>query len=190
MAPESEAARRQRFEAEALPHVGALLGTALRMTRNRSDAEDLVQETFLKAYRAFDQYRAGTNCRAWLFRILVNTGINDWSRRARRPPEVDYEAAEPMLAAPETEALQAPSRGELAAFEGLLDDEVRAALAGVPEPFRIVFLLSVVEGFQYKEIATILDIPIGTVMSRLFRARKQLQAWLQEYARQRGLVRE
>jgi len=190
MAPESDAARRQRFEAEALPHLGALLRTASRMTRNRGDAEDLVQETFLKAYRSFDQFRPGTNCKAWLFRILVNTGINDWSRRARRPLEVDYEAAEPVLAAPQTEALHAPTRGELAAFEGLVDDEVRAALEQVPEAFRIVFLLSVVEGFQYKEIAGILGIPIGTVMSRLYRARKQLQASLQEYARQRGLVRE
>jgi RNA polymerase sigma-70 factor (ECF subfamily) len=190
MAPESEGARRHRFEAEALPHLDALFGTALRMTRNRSDAEDLVQDTYLKAYRAFDQYHPGTNCKAWLFRILVNTGINVWARRARRPTEVDYEAVEPALAAVEAEALEAPTHGELAAFADLLDDELRTALEAVPEAFRIVLLLSVIEGFQYKEIAQILDIPIGTVMSRLFRARKQLRESLRGYALRRGLVRE
>jgi RNA polymerase sigma-70 factor (ECF subfamily) len=189
MPPESEGARHRRFEAEALPHLDALFNTALRMTRNRSDAEDLVQDTVLKAYRAFDQYRPGTNCKAWLFRILVNTGINVWARRSRRPAEVDFEVVEPLLAGRD-DAFQAPERDDLRRFAELLDDDVKAALDQVPESFRLVLLLAAVEEFQYKEIAVMLDIPIGTVMSRLYRARKLLQSSLREYARQRGLVRE
>src|SRR5262245_50801174 len=109
------------------------------MTRNRDDAEDLVQDTYLKAYRAFDQYRPGTHCKAWLYTILVRTGINAWVRRARRPAQVDYEAVEPSLASPEPAPLDTPTRGELAAFADLLDDQVQAALESVPEAFRIVF---------------------------------------------------
>jgi RNA polymerase sigma-70 factor (ECF subfamily) len=187
MSQADDSARRARFEAEALPHLDALFRTALRLTRNRGDAEDLVQETFFKAYRAFDRYTPGTNCKAWLYKILTNTGINVAVRRARRPAEVDFDAVEPLLAQAEPRGLAVPTQGELAAFADLLDDEVKQALEAVPEPFRIVFILSVVEGFTYQEIADILAIPIGTVMSRLFRARKALQASLQDYARQHGL---
>jgi RNA polymerase sigma-70 factor (ECF subfamily) len=187
MSQADDGARRARFEAEALPHLDALFRTALRMTRNRSDAEDLVQETYYKAYRAFDRYTPGTNARAWLYKILTNTGINVAVRKARRPAEVDFDAVEPLLAHAPSTGLQVPTRGELAAFADLLDDEVKGALEAVPEPFRIVFILSVVEGFTYQEIAAILEIPIGTVMSRLFRARKALQAALQDYAQRRGL---
>jgi RNA polymerase sigma-70 factor (ECF subfamily) len=190
MAPESEEARRRRFEQEALPHLDALYGTALRMTRNRRDAEDLVQETFLRAYRFFDRYEPGTNCRAWLYRILTNTGINAFQKAARQPRPVDFDDLEPVLEGPEPAALQEPPGGELAAFAELLDDELLGALAAVPADFRMVLILSVVEGFAYKEIAAILDIPIGTVMSRLYRGRKLLQESLRDYGRKRGLVKE
>ena len=190
MGQESEEARRVRFEQEALPHLDALYGTALRMTRNRGDAEDLVQETYLRAYRFFDRYRPGTNCRAWLYKILTNTGINAFVKAAKQPPRVDFEAVEPVLEKVESRALQESTRGDMAAFADLLDDEVKSALEAVPGDFRMVLILSVIEGFSYKEIAAILGIPIGTVMSRLFRGRKLLQASLREYARKRGLVKE
>jgi len=188
MAQPDDSRLRRVFADEALPHVGALLRTALRLTRNRQDAEDLVQDTMVKAWRFFDRYEPGTNCKAWLFKILTNTRINQYERQARRPVEADLEAVEATLAAPESVRLDAPTRGELTAFADLLDDEVKAALDAVPEPFRVVLVLAAVEGFAYKEIASVLDGPIGTVMSRLFRARKLLQASLRRYARERGLV--
>jgi RNA polymerase sigma-70 factor (ECF subfamily) len=188
MAHETDAERRTRFEREALPHSDALFRTALRFARNRSDAEDLVQDTLLKAYRAFDRYEPGTNCRAWLFKILTNTGINQHHRRARRPAEVEIEAIESLAAAPEP--LPELGAGDLDAFADLLDDEVKAALDTLPEPFRLVLVLSVLEGLTYKEIASVLDIPIGTVMSRLYRARRMMQTALRAYARRRGVVRE
>ena len=190
MGSETEEARRRRFEQEALPHLDALYGTALRMARNRSDAEDLVQETFLKAYRFFDRYQPGTNCRAWLYKILTNTGINAWAKASKQPPRVQFEDVEGVLEKPESPALQVAAGGDLAAFADLLDDELRSALEAVPAEFRMVLILSVVEGFAYREIAEILGIPIGTVMSRLFRGRKLLQASLRDYARRRGLVKE
>jgi RNA polymerase sigma-70 factor (ECF subfamily) len=190
MTAESDEARRGRFEHEALPHLDALFGTALRLTRNRRDAEDLVQDTFLRAWRYFDRYQPGTNCRAWLYKILTNTAINRFQVAARRPRQVDFEEVEPVLEKPESTALQEPTGGDLGVLAELLDDELKAALEAVPEDFRIVLILSVVEGFAYKEIASILDIPIGTVMSRLFRGRKLLQASLRDYGRRRGLVKE
>jgi RNA polymerase sigma-70 factor (ECF subfamily) len=186
----SDAERRRRFEAEALPHVDALFRTALRFTPTRSDAEDLVQETLFKAYRAFDRFEAGTNCRARLFRILTNTGINEHHKRVRGPMTVENEVLEAIAAAPEDTVVPAPRSGDWTVYESALDDDMRAALAALPEPFRVVLVLSVLEGFAYKEIADILDIPIGTVMSRLFRARRMLQAALGTYARRRGVVRE
>jgi RNA polymerase sigma-70 factor (ECF subfamily) len=187
MRADSDAARRRRFEAEALPHLDALYRTALRLLRDHGAAEDLVQETYLRAYRAFDRYTPGTNCRAWLFRILLNAGLNARRRAARRPAPVGFEGVEPVLAAAEPGA--EPLGADLAAFAGLVDDEVRAALEALPAPFREVLLLSV-EGLPYKEIAAALGIPVGTVMSRLFRARRLLRSALGDYARQRGLVRD
>jgi RNA polymerase sigma-70 factor (ECF subfamily) len=190
MADEDEAARRRRFEAEALPHMDALYRTALRLVRNPSDAEDLVQETYLRAHRFWDRYEPGTNCKAWLFKILTNTRINQYVKDSKRPARVDFDAVEPFLTQPEPAAQEQPTHGELATFADLLDDEVKSALEAVPDDFRLVLLLYVVEGYAYKEIAQILAIPIGTVMSRLFRARKLLQAELQDYARRRGLVQD
>jgi len=168
----------------------ALYATALRLTRNPSDAEDLVQDTYLKAHRFWSQYTPGTNCRAWLYRILTNTRINHYVKAAKRPQHVDFDDVEAVLAEDATNGLQEPTDGEMAVFADLLDDEVKNALEAIPEEFRTVLILSSMEGFAYKEIAEILGIPIGTVMSRLFRARRLLQKELRDYARQRGLVKD
>lgn len=190
MAHEDAGARARRFETEALPHLDALYRTALRLTRNRNDAEDLVQETYLRAYRFWDRYEAGTNCKAWLYKILTNTRINQAVRAGKRPREVDFHEVEAVLAQPEAEGLALPTQGAIDAFADLVEDEVKAALEALPEEFRLALILFVMEGFSYKEIAAILEVPIGTVMSRLYRARKQLQASLQEHARRRGLVKD
>ena len=186
----SDAERRRRFEHEALPHTDALYRTALRFAPSPADAEDLVQETLLKAYRAFDRFEPGTNCRAWLFRILTNTGINEHHRRGRRPVPVESEVIEAIAAAPSDEAVPVPSRGDWTVYASAFDDELTSALEALPEPFRVVLVLAALEGFAYKEIAEVLDIPIGTVMSRLYRARRMLQATLGAYAQRRGMVRE
>ncbi len=190
MRRESEAEKRRRFEVEALPHLDALYNTALRMTQNPSDAEDLVQETYLKAHRFWDRYQAGTNCKAWLFKILTNTRINQYVKKSKQPTPVHFDDVEPVLAQRPEAPLDQPTRGDMSAFADLLHDEVKVALEAVPEEFRTVLILSVIEGFAYKEIAQILDIPIGTVMSRLFRGRKLLQKSLREFARKRGLVKD
>lgn len=190
MAHESEADRQRRFADEALPHMDALYGTALRLTRNPADAEDLLQETYLKAHRFWDRYTPGTNCRAWLYRILTNTRINHYVKASRIPSQVNFADVEPILEQREVRGLAHSTDGRLDTFVDLLDDELKEALELVQEDFRVVLILSVMEGFAYKEIAEILGIPIGTVMSRLFRARKSLQENLQEYARKRGLVKD
>lgn len=190
MAQHRQPDREARFVQEALPHMDALYATALRLTRNPPDAEDLVQETYLKAHRFWDRYTPGTNCRAWLYKILTNTRINQYVRASRRPAQVHFEDVEPVLEDTPSQALRASTDGELSVFADLLDDEVKSALESLPEEFRTVLILSGMEGFAYKEIAAILEIPIGTVMSRLYRARKLLQRELREYARQRGLVRD
>ena len=188
--PESEAEKSRRFEQEALPHLDALYNTALRMTQNPSDAEDLVQETFLKAHRFWDRYQAGTNCKAWLFKILTNTRINQYIKKSKQPGHVNFEDVEPILAQRERFAVDRATKGDMAVFADLLHDEVKVALEAIPDEFRTVLVLSVIEGFAYKEIAQILEIPIGTVMSRLFRGRKLLQKSLREFARNRGLVKD
>jgi RNA polymerase sigma-70 factor (ECF subfamily) len=190
MGHEDQGARPPGFETEALPHLDALFRTALRLTRNRNDAEDLVQETYLRALRFWSRYEAGTNCKAWLYKIMTNLRINQAVKTRKRPLEVDFEDVEAVLAHPETEALGVTTGGDLEIFADLLDDEVKSALEAVPEDFRLVLILSVMEGFAYKEIAAILEIPIGTVMSRLYRARQLLQRTLRAYARQRGLTKD
>jgi RNA polymerase sigma-70 factor (ECF subfamily) len=169
----------------------SLYAGALRMTRNPADAEDLVQETYLKAYRGFGGFEEGTNLKAWLFRILTNTYINRYRQQKRRPDETDLADVEDFYLYRRLggfdEARIAKS-AEDSLLETFTDDEVKDALESLPETFRMAVLLADVEGFAYKEIAEILDIPIGTVMSRLHRGRKALQKRLYEFAVDRGLV--
>jgi RNA polymerase sigma-70 factor (ECF subfamily) len=168
-----------------------LYSSALRMTRNRADAEDLVQETFLKGFRSFDSFTDGTNLRAWLFRIMTNTYINKYRAKQRRPDETDLGEIEDLYLYKNLGTLQDSSIGrsaEESLMELVPDDEVKAALENLPDNFRLPVILADVEGFAYKEIADMLDIPIGTVMSRLHRGRKAMQKALHDYALARGLV--
>ncbi len=184
-------ADRERFEELAMEHMGSLYTAALRMTRNPADAEDLVQETYLKAYRAFDTFQEGTNLKAWLYRILTNTFINAYRARKRRPDESDIEDLENLYLYRRLGGLEGAAAGRSAEEEVLdrfTEAEVKDAIESLPEQFRLAVLLGDVEGFSYKEIAEILDIPIGTVMSRLHRGRRALQKRLYEFGRQRGLV--
>ena len=174
-----------------MPHMQALYTAALRMTRNPADAEDLVQETFLKAYRAFDRYEDGTNLRAWLYKILTNTFINSYRAAKRRPEKADVEDVEDLYLYHRIGDLQAAGVGRSAedeVFDHFTDDEVKKAIESLPESFRIAVLLADVEGFSYKEIAEITEVPIGTVMSRIHRGRKALQKALHDFAVARGLV--
>ena len=179
------------FTEQATPLMDGLYGAALRMTRNPADAEDLVQETYLKAYRAFHTFPQGTNLKAWLYRILTNTYINTYRAKKRRPDETDLDEVEDLYLYRRLGGLEGATAGR-SAEEELLDhltsDEVKEALEALPEQFRMAVLLADVEGFAYKEIAEILDIPIGTVMSRLHRGRKAMQKQLYEYGKQRNLV--
>ena len=176
-----------RFEAEALPFLDQLYGAAMRLTRNPQDAEDLVQETYAKAFAAFHQYRPGTNLKAWLYRILNNTFISNYRKAQRQPKQTDAPDVEDWQ---EYEAASHLSTGmqsaEAEAIENLPDSEIKEALAKLPEDRRLAVYLADVEGFSYQEIAEIMDTPIGTVMSRLHRGRKQLRDLLTDYARDLG----
>jgi RNA polymerase sigma-70 factor (ECF subfamily) len=179
------------FTAQAMEYMPSLYSAALRMTRNPADAEDLVQETYLRAYRGFGSFEQGTNLKAWLYRILTNTFINRYRAAKRRPDETDLEEVEDLYLYRRLGGLEG-ARASRSAEDELLDvlteDEVREAVESLPENFRLAVLLADVEGFSYKEIAEILDIPIGTVMSRLHRGRRALQKRLYEFAAGRGLV--
>ena len=186
-------ADRQTFTAEAPQYAQQLFAGAVRMTRNRADAEDLVQETYLKAWRAYDSFEEGTNLRAWLFRIMTNTYINRYNAAQRRPTETDLDEVEELflyrrLGSIDQSRMNASAEDQM--MELFTDDEVRGAIEELPDNFRLPLILSDVEGFAYKEIAEMLDIPIGTVMSRLHRGRKLMQKRLYEFARERGLVNE
>ncbi len=179
------------FERDALEYARPLYAAALRMTRNPSDAEDLVQETFLKAYRGFHTFEEGTNLKAWLYRILTNTFINNYRRESRRPHEVELGDVEDLYLYRRIgsgDSAEAARTTEDRVLDGLLEADIKKAVEDLPENFRIPVLLADLEGFSYKEIAEILDIPIGTVMSRLHRGRKAMEKALWEYARQRGLL--
>jgi len=180
-----------RFADQAMEYMAPLYSAALRMTRNPADAEDLVQETYLKAYRGFGGFTEGTNLKAWLYRILTNTYINSYRAKKRRPDETALDEVEDLYLYRRLGGLEAVTAGRSAEDELMdffTDQQVKDAIEALPEQFRMAVLLADVEGFSYKEIAEIMDIPIGTVMSRLHRGRKALQKRLFDFASQRGLV--
>ena len=185
--------RRQYFEEEALKHLDALYRTALRMTRNPEDAEDLVQETYLRAYRFFDQFQAGTNLRAWLFKILTNAYINTYRKSQAEPKRTSLDGTEEFSLyhqmARETTSGSLGWDVEAEVLDRFAEADIREAIEALPDAFRMTVLLADVEGFSYKEIAEITDVSLGTVMSRLFRGRRLLQKELWERARAAGFAR-
>jgi RNA polymerase sigma-70 factor (ECF subfamily) len=184
-------AERAHFAEQAMGYMGSLYSAALRMTRNPSDAEDLVQETYLKAYRAFGTFQEGTNLKSWLYKILTNTFINSYRAKRRRPAETELDDVEDLYLYRRLGGNQASSLGRSAedlVLDRFTEAEVKGAVESLPEAFRLAVLLADVEGFSYKEIAEILEVPIGTVMSRLHRGRRALEKALASFAEERRLT--
>jgi RNA polymerase sigma-70 factor (ECF subfamily) len=184
---ESQSELYKEFEKEALPHMDALYNFALRMTGDSDDANDLVQDTYLKAFRFFDKFEKGTNCKAWLFRIMKNTYINTYRKKTKEPDKVDYEEVENFYENVKPSSTDS-AHLEKEIYDNLLDDEISTAIASLPDDFKTVIILSDIEGFTYDEIADFIDCPVGTVRSRLHRARKMLFAKLYKYANEKGYV--
>jgi RNA polymerase sigma-70 factor (ECF subfamily) len=178
------------FNSQVMPFVDSLYNTAYRMTRSAEDAEDLVQETFFKAYKYYDKFEEGTNLKAWLFKILKNTFINNYRKRKLEPRSVDFaEIEDSFERIVRRDNSEQPADPESEFFSGVLDDDVKKALESLPYDYRMVVILADLEDFSYKEIAEILDCPVGTVMSRLYRGRKLLEKALLKYARKHGYIR-
>jgi RNA polymerase sigma-70 factor (ECF subfamily) len=190
LTPAPDQPRAWDFQAAAMPFVDSLYNTAYRMARNSEDAEDLVQETYLKAYKYYDKFQEGTNFKAWLFKILKNTFINSYRRRQQIPPESDFaeieESFEILLSDEATGRGRSPEEEFLA---NILDENIQAAMESLSDDFRMVVMLSDLEGFSYKEIADILEVPVGTVMSRLYRGRRLLESAMLKYAQDHGYLR-
>jgi RNA polymerase sigma-70 factor, ECF subfamily len=187
-APPDDPALRERFEREVLPLLPNLYSAALRMTRNPADAEDLVQETVLRAYRGFSGFEEGTNLRAWVYRILTNTFINSYRKKQREPVTVREDDLDEWYLFDKLGESGVEPSAEAEVIRSMPDEDVQRALEALPEGFRLAVILADVEGFSYKEIAEILGIPIGTVMSRLHRGRRALEKALWERVQERGLV--
>jgi RNA polymerase sigma-70 factor, ECF subfamily len=191
MAHESDHQQGWNFEAAAMPFVDALYNTAYRMTRNAEDAEDLVQETYFKAYKYYDKFEEGTNFKAWLFKIMKNTFINNYRKRLLAPPQSDFaDIEESFESQVSEEAGQHIKNPEEEFLEDVLDEDVQRSLESLPPDYRMVVLLADLEGFSYKEIAEILDVPVGTVMSRLYRGRRLLEKTMLEYAREHNYLQQ
>jgi RNA polymerase sigma-70 factor (ECF subfamily) len=182
---EEQTDKRKEFESEALVHLDTLYNVALRLTGNAANADDLVQDTVTKAYRSWEKYEKGTNCRAWLVTIMRNTFINQFRRESKRPATVQFDSVEDVSI---FESVQ-DRDPEGSFFRFIVDDEVKQAIQDLPEDFRIPVVLSDVEGMSYAEIAAILELPVGTVKSRLFRGRRRLQQRLYEYALEMGYIK-
>lgn len=180
-----EIKKQQDFDEEIIPHLDALYNFGLRLTSDPNDAEDLVQDTIVKAYRFFSSYEKGTNAKAWLFRILKNSYINNYRKKSKKPQQVDYDEVATFYETIRAERTET-SDLEDKMFRELIDDELSNALDNIPEDFRTVVLLCDVEDFTYEEIANMLDVPIGTIRSRLHRGRNLLKAELMDYASKRG----
>ncbi len=176
------------FQALAFEHVDSLYNTALRMTKNALDAEDLLQDVYLRAFRFFHRFEKGTNFKAWIFKILTNTYINQYRKKINKPYHVDLEKIKYNYDNKEATVQTSSQESERLDYETLFDDEIKNALQQIPDEFRVVVLLADVESFSYKEVAKIIGCPIGTVMSRLSRGRKQLQNYLREYATKGGFI--
>ncbi len=184
-----ELKKRKSFEAEALPHMEALYRTALRMTKNENDAEDLVQEAYVKAYRFWDRFEPGSNCRAWLFKIMTNIFINEYRSKSRSPLTVNVDELDDNFLYGQLAADSTTENPDQQFFAKIFDDDVKNAIENLPDDFRLVVILSFLEGFSYQEIADIMDLQLGTVKSRLHRGRKLLQRALLDYAVKNGYIK-
>jgi RNA polymerase sigma-70 factor (ECF subfamily) len=188
--PSLQLNRRKQFEAEAVPHMDALYRTALRMTKNQTDAEDLVQETMVKAYRFWDKFEPGSNCRAWLFKIMTNIFINEYRSKSRTPVSVNMDDIDDNFLFGQLASMPPGRTPEEEMFAKIFDDDVKKAIEELPDDFRLVVVLSFLEGFSYQEIADIIELQLGTVKSRLHRGRKLLQKKLHDYAVKNGYIKD
>jgi RNA polymerase sigma-70 factor (ECF subfamily) len=182
--------KRKAFEKEALPHMDALYRTALRMIKNQSDAEDLVQEAYAKAYRFWDKFESGSNCRAWLFKIMTNIFINEYRSKSRSPVSVNVDEVDDYYLYKQIDYHDESDNPEQHLFSKIFDDDVKKAIEELPDDFKMVVVLSFLEGFSYQEIADITDLQLGTVKSRLHRGRKLLQKKLFDYAIKNGYIKD